>query len=187
MIGCCVSHEIDPALIDYFDFICEFQPRFFFNLARGSQAARLGSRLKLAAPALFERLGGLRDALKSRAAATTFSYADYVRQLDDGSIEQRLRTMAGNRPLMRSTFFGWDNSPRYRERNTTVSHEGLQRADLAPVARIRSDGTLPLILNSWNEWSEGAALEAPLIEPPLRQPFLDSVVEPQPAAASNTP
>lgn len=187
MIGCCVSHEIDLALIDYFDFICEFQPRFFFNLARSGHAARLGSRLKRAAPALFERLGGLRDALKAGTAGTGFAYADYLGQLDDGSIERRLRTMAADRSLMRSTFFGWDNTPRYRDRNTIVSHAGVARADLATLTRIRSDANLPLILNSWNEWSEGAALEAPLVQPPLRQAFLDSVVAPQSVPTSNTP
>lgn len=173
VIGCCISHEIDPASVSFFDFICEFQPRFFFNLARSGHAARLGSRLKVVAPGLFERLGGLRDRMKTKKGSVSeIGYSNYLEALTDGSIESRLRTIAAGLPVMRSTFFGWNNTPRYRERSTVVSHAGLGDADLAPIDALRSDDSLPLIVNSWNEWSEGAALEVPQVEPALRGSFL---------------
>ena len=187
MIGACVSHELDTARVAFFDFVCEFQPRFFFNLARGEHAARLGSRLKTVAPGLFERLSGLRDRLKAKSDARVFAYADYLDALANGAIERRLRAVAGGLPLMRSAFFGWDNTPRYRERSTTMGYAGLGAADLAPLGALRSDGELPLLLNSWNEWSEGAALEAPLVEPPLRRAFLAQFRGDQAPSGSNTP
>ncbi len=173
LIGCCISHEIDPERLLPFDFACEFQPRFFFNLARGRSAARLGSRLKTVAPGLFEWLGGLRDRWKPQSQTRAFFYAAYLRALNDGVIDRRLRAIAKDRALMRSAFFGWDNTPRYRERSTVMLYDDVKPADLAPLRALRSDGELPILLNSWNEWSEGAALEVPLLEPPLRRAFLE--------------
>jgi hypothetical protein len=176
LIGTCLPHDVDPATVAAFDFLCEFQPRFFYTLATNSAVVRLAARAKTLAPALIERIGGLRDRYRAKASGRRYRYHDYLARLADGTIERRLRAICGEKPLMRATFLSWDNRPRYQDRNTMVVHDGVEGVDLAPIAAIRSDASFPILVNSWNEWSEGAALE-PASEPHrLRRAFLDWIL-----------
>jgi len=175
--GACLSYPQPAEHITPYDFACEFEPRFFFNSGTQAGAARLAARLKLAFPGLFEWLGAQRDSLRRRAGQREFPYARYLDLLVRGALEPALRQSAGDRPLMRSTFFSWNNTPRYRDRSTIVSHAGVTPAAISDaVGSMRSDAGLPLFVNSWNEWSEGAALE-PGVETgtALRTAFLQAL------------
>jgi hypothetical protein len=176
LIGTCLPHDVDRASVIAFDFLCEFQPRFFFTLAANSALVRLTARAKTLAPRLVERIGELRDRYRAITGGRRYSYRDYLAGLADTRIEQRLRSICGDKPLMRSTFLSWDNQPRYRDRNTAVVHDGVGAEDLVLISAIRSDAGFPILVNSWNEWSEGAALE-PAAEPHrLRKAFLRATV-----------
>lgn len=178
LIGACVSHPQPVDQLEPYDFGCEFQPRFFFNCRSPSVLSRTASRIKARYPSVFEWLGAQRDRLRERNGSRNFQYAHYLAALADGSMKEELRRSVGSLPLMRSTFFSWDNTPRYRQRSTVVSQSDVDSGALWPLAEVRSDGALPLLINSWNEWSEGAALEPGVVTNPLRDAFLKALARP---------
>lgn len=172
-IGACISHPQPEVHMSSYDFGCEFEPRFFFNSFSQPTLAKAAARLKVASPRFFEWLGAIRDGFRQKSGQREFLYAEYLEQLESGDLERRLRECVGSRALMRSTFLLWNNTPRYRQRSTVVTHRGLYAADISKIiTTIQSDDDLPLFVNSWNEWSEGAALEAGECNHPLRQVFL---------------
>jgi Glycosyltransferase WbsX len=172
LIGACLAYPQPSDQIMPYDFGCEFEPRFFFNSRGASGLAYFAARLKMRFPKLFEWLGVQRDRLRHREGGRRFAYVEYLEALADGSIEKALRMSAGSLPLMRSAFLCWDNQARYGDRSTRVAHDGVGADSLMALRSLRSDGGLPLLINSWNEWSEGAALESGTIEHPLRERFL---------------
>jgi hypothetical protein len=95
--------------------------------------------------------------------------------LQSGRIESALRASVGALPLMRASFLSWNNIPRYRRNSTVVEHAGVDGKSLQVLADLRSDAGLPVLLNSWNEWSEGAALEQGRCEHPLREKFFQAL------------
>lgn len=168
-IGVCISHPQPLSHMEPYDFGCEFEPRFFFNFNTQTDLSRMASSIKLNFPWFFEILGSYRDKLRKNNGRSEFDYADYLDLIAKGGLEKRLRSIIGSKPLMRSTFLTWNNFPRYRERNTLVSHVNVEPQDVTRCIRmIQSDSKLPLLVNSWNEWSEGAALEEGEITNPLR-------------------
>ena len=52
---------------------------------------------------------------------------------------------------------GWNNAPRYGERFTALAD--VPAAAFGELLRAPSRSDLPLLINAWNEWSEGAAIE----------------------------
>ena len=127
-------------------------------------------------PKAFEWLGSQRDRLRQSAGGRIFSYDQYLKTVINGDIERELRNSVGTLPLMRSTFLTWDNTPRYSSRSTVVAHDGVDALALqSALVNIRSDNGLPLLVNSWNEWSEGAALEGAQVNHRLRGAFLETL------------
>lgn len=175
MIGTCLGYRQPAAQLQPYDFGCEFQPRLFFNSRSSSVATKLGAQVKMRVPKLFEWLGGQRDRLRQLEGRRSFSYREYLAALESGKMERSLRSCVGALPLMRSAFLCWDNTPRYGDRSTQVSHDGVDADSLAALSKLRSDGDLPLLINSWNEWSEGAALEPGLTVYPLRNEFFGAL------------
>ncbi|PZO17837.1 MAG: hypothetical protein DCF26_09050 [Burkholderiales bacterium] len=175
LIGVCVGYPQPSTQLNAYDFVCEFQPRFFFNSKSSSVLTETAARLKVRMPKLFEWIGGQRDRLRGFEGRRSFSYADYLMALENGQMESALRSIAGKLPLMRSAFLRWDNSPRYGDRGTRVDHASVAPASLSVLDKLRSDDGLPLLINSWNEWSEGAALEPGLLEHSLRADFFQAL------------
>ncbi len=172
LIGACIAYPQPSDQMLPYDFGCEFEPRFFFNSRGASGLAHFAARLKMRFPKLFEWLGAQRDRMRHQEGGRSFAYREYLEALTNGSIEKALRVSAGSLPLMRSAFLCWNNQPRYRDRNTWVNHDGVDEDSLVALRSLRSDGDFPLLINSWNEWSEGAALESGQKEHPLREKFL---------------
>lgn len=173
-IGCCLSYPQPRSQIEPYDFACEFEPRFFFNMGRQPYLGKVGSILKPRYPKFFEFLGGIYDNFRKKAGHNFFRYSDYVRMLESGSLERQLRNCVGGLPLMRSTFLSWDNTPRYEDRSTRVIHADSQVHEaIKLIGNICSDANLPLFVNSWNEWTEGAALETGKINHDWRINFLN--------------
>lgn len=170
LIGYCMSYPREP--VAGFDFVCEFEPRYFFNSHPGTPFPRWVSRLKDRFPAQFELFGGLRDRWRKRVGSHLFSYRKYLKMLESGALEESLRFSIGNLPLMRSVFLSWDNTPRYQGKATKVLHDEVEEGDFQRLGTITSDSGLPIVINSWNEWSEGAALEPGLKESHLKKALL---------------
>ena len=163
LIGFCVPY-VDPAFdARHFDFSLEFQPRLFFNVMRAkrqTEAARVGLLLKRRLPKLYDALTGWRDkALRHRSVASSgFEYRDYL-ELVNRDFFGRLLEESFGIPAVRCAFYSWNNFPRYRGSALVVRHgEGDFKEFMSLCATMVSRYPWSLV-NSWNEWSEGAALE----------------------------
>jgi hypothetical protein len=171
LIGACVSYPQPSEQLEPYDFGCEFEPRFFFNSTNSSAVNGALVPLKMRFPKLFELLGSVRNRLLARGGKRSFSYTNYLEALQSGRIETALRASVGKLPLMRASFLSWNNIPRYRKNSSIVEHNSVDEKSLQVLSELRSDLGLPILLNSWNEWSEGAALERGRREHPLRDGF----------------
>jgi hypothetical protein len=151
----------NPFDLDYarlVDFNYFFEPRLFFGTrvkGRGSWANRALTVLKVS---LGEQV--LSRALvwldRFQRVGTTYNASDFMAYL---ASEQRLtwqKRLTG--PVQDVLSPGWNNTPRYGSRFTALSE--LDPAEFAAcVQKSRSQSALPVLINAWNEWSEGAAIE----------------------------
>lgn len=77
-------------------------------------------------------------------------------------IVNRKRTYSG-KPIIRGCFCGWDNSPRKEFDSMVVKGSSPEKFG-ANLLRLMTSGRVDaskdyLVINAWNEWSEGAYLE----------------------------
>ncbi len=74
----------------------------------------------------------------------------------------RTRTYQG-KPIIRGCFCGWDNSPRKEKKSMIVKNgtpQNFEKNLKRLIKNKRKDASLDyLVINAWNEWSEGAMLE----------------------------
>lgn len=167
-IGFCASY-IDPKLsVQGFDSCVEFHPRLFFNTIRAQRHSGITSialALKRRFPALYEHLTSIRDQISRSGkseARDTFAYDLYLELTCKGVFQEQLRS-AYRIPTFRGLFYSWNNFPRYGSRSIQVTH---QRGDYAKFHELATQWKDPWVLvNSWNEWSEGAALEPGALPP----------------------
>lgn len=135
-----------------------FEPRLFFGAnrrGRGTGAKRVfdGFR-KLAGDALADRALTLLDRVQQKGQ--TFSAEAFLRYMSSEERKTWIDALKG--PVQNILSPGWNNTPRYRERFTAL--EALSRdqfCELLQAAERKVE--LPLMVNAWNEWSEGAAIE----------------------------
>jgi hypothetical protein len=167
LMGFCVPYLAPWAAASQLDFCVEFQPRLFFNAMRAktqANAARAGLAMKRFAPGLYEGILSVRDRMYRRRTRPRFSfeYADYLELLAEDRFGKQLEQAYGI-PAIRGLFYSWNNYPRYRGSALVVKHRKDDFAKFrAAEARLRA--TQPwFLVNSWNEWSEGAALEPGVI------------------------
>ena len=135
-----------------------FEPRLFF----GSRTAARGNRSKKAMD-FCQRLVGRGNVEKLlilidrfQRTGTTYSAADFLSYM--ASAERLSLVSTSDRPVQEVISPGWNNTPRYGNRFTAL--ECLTpEAFCKLVQRARNAGMLPPLINAWNEWSEGAAIE----------------------------
>ncbi|BCS96473.1 hypothetical protein DSLASN_21050 [Desulfoluna limicola] len=161
LIGACVSHISDPISLSCYDFLCEFQPRFFFNLSRyGNKRQNLGMKFKALFGDSFETISGTIDRIRRFLPnSRKFYYDDYVAVEMQSLIAESLCYLAEGRPIVRSLFATWNNIPRYGKAYTEVVSPSDSDFAIEQLSKISSTEMYPLLINSWNEWSEGAAIE----------------------------
>jgi hypothetical protein len=161
LIGVCVAHMLDSESVASYDFICEFQPRLFFNFNRyGKKRQLLGMRAKAIIGDNFEIFSGMIDKVRRFWPKTRkFYYDEYIKPQMQTLIADYLITVAGSRPIMRCLFVSWNNMPRYGKSYTEVVPPSESCYAIDQIKKINSSEDYPLLINSWNEWSEGAALE----------------------------
>jgi hypothetical protein len=163
IIGFCVSYIDENFDARMFEFSVEFQPRLFFNVMRAQQhqgTTKAALALKRHMPRIFDLLTGLRDTAYRGLgqASRSFDYRDYLQLLERDAFGTLLERTYGI-PAIRSAFYSWNNTPRYRGSALVVRHRaGDFEAFTGACERLRARPEWSLV-NSWNEWSEGAALE----------------------------
>ena len=135
-----------------------FEPRLFFGMTRvgrTSGAKRAFDRLEsVIGDRAAARLLILLDRFQQKGH--TYPADDFLRYLSSPERALLLATIPGLVQEVVSP--GWNNTPRYDDRFTAI-------ADLAPeqfgrlVRQASATGAAPPLINAWNEWSEGAAVE----------------------------
>lgn len=135
-----------------------FEPRLFF----GSQSTARGSRSKAA-------LNVLRRLLGSSGAESLLVAMDWLQKSGNAysatrflaymsSPERAALLAAITKPCQEVISPGWNNTPRYGDRFTAL--QPLDPSSFETLIRqAMQTGDLPPLLNAWNEWAEGAAIE----------------------------
>lgn len=158
-----VGHFIkNPFEIKYSKFVDAsylFEPRLFFGLqraGRGGVAKKVHDALRVVlGESVVSRLLVLMDRAQQRG--TTYSASQFLSYLGSPARESVLHSVEGHVQEVISP--GWNNTPRYSERFTCLeSLEASTFGRLVSEAEQRC-GVLPPLVNAWNEWSEGAAIE----------------------------
>jgi hypothetical protein len=135
-----------------------FEPRLFF----GSQSSARGSKSKVALNALRRLVGssGAESLLvamdRLQKSGNSYSSGDFLSYMGSTERSALLAEMPG--PCQEVISPGWNNTPRYGDRFTAL--EPLSPSSFEALLRqaVRA-GDLPPLLNAWNEWAEGAAIE----------------------------
>lgn len=135
-----------------------FEPRLYFSFSRPGKGRAAGQTRDLIARVFGERVVSRLLVVMDRLVARGVSYsaADFVRYLHSDTRRKLLATVHGEVQEVISP--GWNNAPRYQERYTAVENLGV--ADFSGLLREAAfRSPLPPLVNAWNEWSEGAAIE----------------------------
>lgn len=158
-IGHFVKNPFDRKYASLVDFNYLFEPRLFFGMnrtARGGMAKRLHDIIRrYLGEKVVARAMLLLDRAQQRGNVNPASA--FLHYLSSAERRELVKSFTG--PVQDVLSPGWNNTPRYSERFTS-----LESLDPDDFAKLVSDAamrcpTLPPLVNAWNEWSEGAAIE----------------------------
>lgn len=158
-LGHFMKSPFDAQYSKLVDFTYLFEPRLFFGMRRkdrGSAAKRLFDRFRSAlGESASSRLLVALDRLQPKGK--TYLASDFLKYFESDEREALLRQIDG--PVQDVLSPGWNNTPRYADRYTALENiDPTAFARLAGLAEARQP-ELPPLINAWNEWSEGAAIE----------------------------
>lgn len=135
-----------------------FEPRLFF----GTQSAMRGNKSKVALNTLRRILGStvIESMLvamdRSRKSGNSFTSSSFIEYMSSLGRADFLAASKG--PCQEVISPGWNNTPRYGDRYTSLQPlDPSSFESLIKQALQKND--IPPLLNAWNEWSEGAAVE----------------------------
>lgn len=135
-----------------------FEPRLFFGtqrVGRGAAAKGVFDRIeKLIGEKFAGRLMILLDRLQQ--SGTVYTAEAFLNYLSSSDRHQLLAAIPGDVQEVLSP--GWNNTPRYGTRFTALQDVPADRFGEL-VRRACADSEVPPLINAWNEWSEGAAIE----------------------------
>ncbi len=158
-VGQFIKNPAEAQLSAATDLSYLFEPRLYFGMrriGRGSKAKRIHELARNhLGEQVAQRLLMMADRLQQRGS--TFAAEDYLRHLASDERARLVASMHGKVQEVVSP--GWNNTPRYDDRYTAL--EELQPdlfGDLVQQAATKV-ADLPVLINAWNEWSEGAAIE----------------------------
>lgn len=157
-LGQFVKNSGDKSLSKLVEWNYFFEPRLFFNFKRsfrGSRSSLMARGLKtVLGSRTIEKLHGILDRFQQRGDSfDAHSFLEYF------SSEKRREFVdsfgGGIREVLSPS---WNNFPRYGDRFTELQPISPQDFSKMVTDSSPSSGA-PLLINSWNEWSEGAAIE----------------------------
>lgn len=153
-----VKNPFDLGYSAFTDASYLFEPRLFF----GSQSTLRGSRSKAALNAFRKALGssGAESLLvamdRLQRSGNTYPAERFLSYMASPERSALLTATTGTRQEVISP--GWNNTPRYGRRFTAL--QPLDPASFGALVRAAmATNDLPPLLNAWNEWAEGAAIE----------------------------
>jgi hypothetical protein len=159
VVGHFIKNPFDSALAAVADVSYLFEPRLYFGFQRASRGARAKKAFDMVTRLLGERAAQrlllLVDLFQQKGHV--FPAVDYLayrcaeaRQCFVGALPGAVQEVVSP---------GWNNAPRYEDRFTAL--ESITPEVLAEQLRSANATVsgLPPLINAWNEWSEGAAVE----------------------------
>lgn len=157
LIGHFVKNPMDVAFARMVDFNYFFEPRLYFGTKRVARGVGAKKVMEIARSALG---GGFVDRAmvfvdKFQQKGSEYSAADFVAYMNSDWRTAFLKEVGGMCQNVVSP--GWNNTPRYGDRFTCL--EPLPPQDFARLVHGSPSNDLPVLINAWNEWSEGAAIE----------------------------
>lgn len=153
-----VKNPFDLAHCSFTDATYLFEPRLFFGsqtVSRGNAAKATLNMVKkifgtTGTESLLVAMDNLRRSGTKHAAARFLAYMD--------SPERAAYLSATHQPCQEVLSPGWNNVPRYGDRFTALEPlDPWAFGKLVGDSLYKSD--LPPLINAWNEWTEGAAIE----------------------------
>jgi hypothetical protein len=124
------------------------------RLARGRTAgSALKSMRRLFGGAAVDRLMVVADKFQQRG--NVYSSEEFINYMDSTARQRFIDSVGG---LVQNVVSpGWNNAPRYGSSFTCL--EPLSPMEFARLVLTSETSILPVLINAWNEWSEGAAVE----------------------------
>jgi hypothetical protein len=158
-VGHFVKNPSDAALSRWCELTYLFEPRLYFGFSRSGRGPRT-KRLfdafgRFAGPTMAQRALILADRVQQRGQVHLA--ADYLRYRASPARARFVEALHG--AVQEVVTPGWNNAPRYAERFTSL--EDLPPDEVRRQLHDAANGVadLPPLINAWNEWSEGAAIE----------------------------
>jgi Glycosyltransferase WbsX len=153
-----VKNPADLKYSSFMDGSYLFEPRLFFNTIRKEGGwffqTALGFFRTLFGPKLTDRL--LVQADKLQIHGKPHTYDQFIRYFSSPDRQEWLKQLKG--AYQNILCPAWNNAPRYGKRYTSLEPIPPERL-LDQLITSAQASDLPILINAWNEWSEGAAIE----------------------------
>ncbi|HEY6643539.1 glycoside hydrolase family 99-like domain-containing protein [Povalibacter sp.] len=158
-VGQFIKNPFDATLASLTDINYLFEPRLFFGFRRTSRGTRTKQIFDLVRKVVGEvsaqKILTLADSLQQNGR--TFSVEDYLGYRHGEERNRFVARLPGVKQEVISP--GWNNAPRYQARFTALGNLDPQAVIEQVRSAVTQNSTVPPLINAWNEWSEGAAIE----------------------------
>jgi len=159
VLGHFIKNPADADSAEHVDISYLFEPRLFFGHQKSGRGARTRAAFeasrRIVGDALAQQLLVLADRFQQRG--TPFSSDIFLKYLCSDARRALIKQLPT--AVQEVVSPGWNNTPRYGARFTALADvEPSQFGQLLKAAAER-EPSLPPLINAWNEWSEGAAVE----------------------------
>lgn len=156
VFGQFIKNPADLKFAPFFEINYCFEPRLFFGFdraSRGRVARWIFDRVRsVVSQRSLERIMLFLDKFQRKGAShTESSFLEYINS------QSRANFLVDN-DFQEVLSPGWNNFPRYGDRFTELKN--LDPKQFASLVYAKSaNPKFPVLINAWNEWSEGAAIE----------------------------
>ena len=158
LIGQFIKNPCDACYSSIVDFNYLFEPRLFFGLhryLRGSVSKSVYDYARsLLGSKFINNMSITLDFLQN--SNSSYNYKSFISYLSSKKRLLFIDTLKSSHQNIIN--FGWNNTPRYGARFTELRHASKSECiDVLKGSNLSKE--IPLLINAWNEWSEGAAIE----------------------------